>query len=540
MKKYLFRKNKFRFTLLFLAECLKTIGTVGVAVLLSIQIDAISYAISSGDIYSLTNCAVICFLYAAALGLIILVTERLKASYIKQTMLNIRHEVFHGIMSKPIPEYFKKNSAEYITLLNQNLGTLEENYLKNAFSILESCISILAAVLLLLLINPVIAVISIIAMAIPSLIPKFYGKKIGSLQSGIMKNAAAYTSMIKDAFNGYEVLKTYQSEEQIEKKQRSSADSFESSKVQMSNTMAQLYGITNMASISVQFLIMLLSGIFAVNGIITIGNIIAVTQLTGQVISPAFQLSTKITQLKAAKPICEQIKEVVVSEKMEKAPPQLREMEDTLQIDDVSFSYEEVPTIKHINILFERGKKYAIVGKSGSGKSTLLKLLAGYYGNYSGQILVDGNSDIQCDCALIHQNVFLFDDTIRNNITLGGAYTEHEILAAVQAAGLANVIQNLPDGIDTQVEENGSRFSGGEKQRIAIARAILHRKSVFLVDEATSSLDKETAQMVEESLLSMDNVTCITVTHRRDPEIMRKYDEILEMENGSLVKAGVV
>jgi ABC-type multidrug transport system fused ATPase/permease subunit len=229
-----------------------------------------------------------------------------------------------------------------------------------------------------------------------------------------------------------------------------------------------------------------------------------------------------------------------VSEKIEKVPPQLCEMENTLQIDDVSFSYKEVPTIKHINILFERGKKYAIVGKSGSGKSTLLKLLAGYYGNYSGQILVDGNSDIQCDCALIHQNVFLFDDTIHNNITLGGAYTEHEILAAVQAAGLANVIQNLPDGIDTQVEENGSRFSGGEKQRIAIARAILHRKSVFLVDEATSSLDKETAQIVEESLLSMDNVTCITVTHRRDPEIMRKYDEILEMENGSLVKVGVV
>lgn len=534
MKKYFFSKNRCRTVALLFFACLKTIGMVGVAVILSVQIDAISRAISTGNVKSLTGCAVICFIYAIVLGLTIFIAERLKGTWIKQTMLSIRQDVFHGIMDKTIPDYNSKNSAEYIALLNQNLGTFEENYFKNAISILESCVSILVAVVLLLYINPIIAVISIMAMAVPSLIPKLYGKKLGERQGNIMKAGATYTAKIKDAFNGYEVLKTYGAEKEAENIQRGSAENLENSKVGMANTMAQLYGITNMASISVQFLIMLLSGVFAVNGIITIGNIIAVTQLTGQVISPAFQLSTKITQLKATKPISEQIKSVTTCEKKHSKTAPFCEMEKTLSVVNLSFSYADTPALNNVNFLFERGKKYAIIGKSGSGKSTLLKLLAGYYEEYAGKILVDGRADVQCDCALIHQNVFLFDDTIRNNITLYGGYSEKEIFSAIHAAGLDDVIQGLPDGLETRVEENGSRFSGGEKQRIAVARAILHRKNVLLVDEATSSLDVENARTVENNLLGLEKITCITVTHQLDSEMAKKYDAVLEMKNGTL------
>ncbi len=126
--------------------------------------------------------------------------------------------------------------------------------------------------------------------------------------------------------------------------------------------------------------------------------------------------------------------------------------------------------------------------------------------------------------------------TIRNNVTLYGAFSENEIRAAIQSAGLEEVIRKLPDGIETQVEENGARFSGGEKQRIAIARAILHKKTVFLVDEATSALDNKNAKIVEESILAMEDVTCITVTHHLNPESEKRYDEVLKMEDGTLVK----
>lgn len=536
MNKHLFQNNKVILALLFLFDCLKTVGSVGVAILLSVQIDEIYYSISSGDTNGLKRYTLICVLYALAVGMTIVLSKLIEAAYIRRSMISIRHNVFQSIMNQPITKYQSKNSAEYITLLNQNLSTFEEKYLKNIFAVFESCISIIVAILLLVFINPKIAFISIIAMSIPSLIPKLYTKKLSELQSNVMKLSAKYTANIKDFFGGFEVFKTYRSAQYVDQNHTDRAVELEIGKEKMSVVMARLYGITNFASISVQFLIMLLSGIFAVKGIITIGNIIAVTQLTGQVISPAFKLSEIITQIKSTRPIRNQINDSTTRIKSEKKLHQLYKMEKDLVLSNLCFSYNGTPVINNVNYTFERGKKYAIIGTSGSGKSTLLKLIAGYYDNYSGQILIDDQTNMQCDCALVHQNVFLFDDTIRNNITLYENYDEKEIIEAVCLAGLESLIESLPNGLDTKVEENGNRFSGGERQRIALARSLLHKKDVFLVDEATSALDKETANNIENSILSMDNVTCIVVTHHLSPELKPRYDEIIEMKNGALIK----
>ncbi len=217
---------------------------------------------------------------------------------------------------------------------------------------------------------------------------------------------------------------------------------------------------------------------------------------------------------------------------------ELREMKNTLTMQDVSFSYAEELTVEKASMVFQAGKKYAIVGKSGSGKSTLLKLLAGYYSDYVGKISVDGHADSHCDISLISQNVFLFDDTIRNNITLFGNYPQEAVDQVVHMAGLDAVVAELKNGLETKVEENGSRFSGGERQRIAIARALLHHKSVLLLDEATSALDNENALRIEQNVLDLENITCIEVTHRMVPGLLRQYDKILVMENGRIVEQG--
>lgn len=548
MKTYLLFRNKFRFLILILLQTMRTAGTVGVAVLVNMLIDAVQTAVSTESVKPLTDCAVVCGIYAFVLGGIILMSERIKAANVRHIMLNIRRNIVHGVLCKSISDFQHNNSAEYITLLNQNAGVFEENYLKNLISIYDSFVSMVIAVILLVWINPLIAVISIAAMTIPSLIPKFFGKRLGTLQGCIMQNSAVYNAKIKDIFSGFEVVKAYQAETQMEKLHNDSADTLESSKAQMANTMALLYALANTASVAVQFLIMSLAGVFAVKGLITIGSIIAVTQLTGQVISPAFQLSAKISQLKATKPICEQIRESMYTTAVCSYIPVLQEMEQTLTLKDVSFSYEgnaiedacagTIPAVEHVSQQFERGKKYAIIGRSGSGKSTLLKLLAGYYDGYSGGILLDGKGGRQVQAALIHQNLFLFDDTIRNNITLYETYPDAAIEEACHLAGLDDMIRRLADGIDTEVSENGSRFSGGEKQRIAVARAILHRKNVFLLDEATSALDSETTNFIEDSIFSLEDVTCIAVTHKLTPGSLQKYDEILVMDSGKIVERG--
>lgn len=553
MKKYLFYQKKARLSVLVLLQTVRMAGTIGVAVLINMLIDTVQAAIAAGSARPLVKCAALCGIYALILGGIIFASEKWKAAVIKHIMLRLRQGLLHGILEKNVSEYQERNSAEYITLLGQNLGTFEESFLKNLISIYDSVVGIFIAVILLLWINPVIAVISVAAMAVPSLIPKLFGTRLGVLQKESMQNTAGCNARIKDILNGFELIKAYRAEDKLERLHDESAGQMESSKVRMAGTMAFVLALANAASVAVQFLIMSLAGVFAIKGLVTIGSIIAVTQLTGQVISPAFQLSASISRLRAVKPICAQIKENLYRTAGNSRVPVLQEMERSLILRDVSFSYENREAggreaegvqsgsnsaLADVSLQLVRGKKYVIAGRSGSGKSTLLKLLAGYYTGYSGEILLDGRPDRQAQAALIHQDPFLFDDTIRNNITLYESFPDSAVREACRLAGLGGLIDQLPDGIDTAVSENGARFSGGEKQRIAVARAILHKKNLFLLDEATSALDGETTNFVEDSILSLKDVTCVAVTHRLTAGSLKKYDQILVMDRGRIVERG--
>lgn len=538
MKNLISYRNKARLLCLAVLQVFRTAGTIGVALLLNQLIDAVANAILTEETNALLLHAGFCCAYALLLGALILLCEKCKAHTVKHIMLNIRKGVIHGILEKDIPDFQSENNAEYLTLLTQNLATLEENYLKNMVSIYESCLSILFALGMLISIHPVIAAISVAAMAIPSFIPKLFGNTLGKLQSAIMQHSSSYNARIKDILNGFELVKTYQISDHVVDLHTASALAVERCKTHYAEKMGWVIGLASMSSVAVQFLIMTLSGVFAVHGWISIGSIVAVTQLTGQVISPAFQLSAKISQFKAVQPVCKQITDLTQeSVQISRRAVPVHTFQE-LALHDVSFSYGKDPVLQHINVSFQAGKKYAIIGKSGCGKSTLLKLIAGYFAQYEGSMTVDGSRNAVCDSTMISQNVLLFDDTIRNNLTLYSYFSEEEIHAAIHAVGLDNVVAALDEGLETSVEENGKRFSGGEKQRIAMARALLHRKKLMLFDEATASLDNESAKNVEDCILGLDGVTCITVTHRLLRSVLEQYDQILVMEHGKLVASG--
>ncbi len=534
MKKYILENNRVRVAFLIVMQTLYTLGAVGVALLLNFLIDAVSDSIAANDIKPLAECVAVCGGYAVVFGCIVAVADRLKASSIRHIMQNVRNSIASGILNESMAEFSSVNSAEYTALLNQSLDTFEKDYLNNLLSIYGSVVSIVGSALMLIFINPIVALISIAAMTIPSFIPILFNKRLGEDQGRIMESTAAYNAKVNDMLKGFEVISSFGIADVIGRQQQSAASELEESKERLGFAMADLYGITNMASISVQFLIMALSGVFAVKGLISIGSIVAVTQLSGQVISPAFEMSAKLGQLRAVQPICELIKKI--SGKKSGQEKAKKELQSELEMRNVAYSYPnaESMALEDINMKFARGKKYAITGKSGSGKSTLLKLLSGSLEGYSGEILTDGCGDVQCDMSVISQNVFMFDDTVRNNITLYGDFTEESIEDAVQRAGLSDVIARLEDGLDTGVEENGKRFSGGERQRIAIARALLHRKNLLLLDEATSALDNENAILVEKEIFGLKDITCIAVTHRLLPETQGMYDEILVMEDNHL------
>ncbi len=193
--------------------------------------------------------------------------------------------------------------------------------------------------------------------------------------------------------------------------------------------------------------------------------------------------------------------------------------------------------LRNLSFRFRTGKHYAVIGKSGCGKSTLLSLLLGHYPNYSGSIRYDGvelreltREYLGNTVAYVSQDTFLFQDTIQNNITLyHEEYTPQEIEAALEQAGLKELVDSLPEGLSAMVEENGKNFSGGEKQRLSLARALLRKSRVLLLDEFTANLDKETAEKIEEQVMGLKDCLIITVTHRLTPDMLSRYDGILDL-----------
>ena len=218
-------------------------------------------------------------------------------------------------------------------------------------------------------------------------------------------------------------------------------------------------------------------------------------------------------------------------------------LQEGITVKDVSFGYDEKkPILVHMNAEFKKGGKYALTGPSGCGKSTLLKILLGWLPGYQGKVLYDERDvrdytpeQLQQKMSYIEQNVFLFNTTIRENITLGEHFTDEQMEKALRDSALAGDLANMPKGLDTPVGEEGNALSGGQKQRVAIARALIHNRSILLVDEGTSALDQKNADIVEKSLLSNPDLTLILISHHLSDERKAQFDHVYELTPASSI-----
>ena len=519
------------------------LSSMGIALLLSALLDATTAAVAAGDVSPMVHLALASCLYALVLGALSLASDVLRALIVRDAMVNIREGAARGMIAGASCGRVC-DSADQLTVLGQNMDVLENDCITGSLGILESVFKIAIGCIMLVLINPLVALISLAGMALPTLVPQLFGKRLSCQQQQVVEDAKSYNGRVRDTAQGGEVIRSFHVEQHALDKLSGMIGRYQRHKADLNMTMACARSLASVAGIAMQFCIMGMTGVFAIWGYVTIGSIVAVTQLSGSVISPATELSNKISKLKSTYPILDRL------DKPSDTPGAGQEIavcepRRSIELDDVSFSYGDTDpaegrlsnaptTLRNCSKRLDVGKKYAIVGKSGCGKSTLLELLGGSLRPSSGHVLVDGRADCVPNAAWVHQNVFLFDDTLRENIGLGGTFTDEQIGSALRLSGLGEVVAALPDGLDTPVGEGGGRLSGGERQRVAIARALLYGKTTLLVDEATSALDKETAARVEDTLLALDGVTLIAVTHQLDAEHAVRYDEVLEMEDGRL------
>lgn len=454
----------------------------------------------------------------------------------------LRDRVFKGVMKQDPKEYTAQNTADYLSALVNDVKLVEDNYLVPLLLCFQMAVLFLATLGILLYLSPLVTFILLLFLVLLFAVPALMGKKLQERQDAYSAQLSSFTAAAKDFLNGYEVIRGYSALHCIlgrfHKVNKDTADK----KFAADRLMAVNESFSDIFSSLTVIVIVFVAAWQMMQGKVSMGTLLALIQLSGTFVTPVVILMQNIPKIQGIKPVMEHLAELMdisrnEGEDSSRQEYEMQGLQDAIRCTDLTFSYaDDQKVLEHEDFLFEAGKKYAVVGQSGCGKSTLIKLLTGYFRDFQGQIEIDGHSlkemsqeEINRRIAVIHQNVFLFDTDIRDNICLGRQYSDEEIHKALMESGMEDFLAGMEGGIDSKVGENGQLLSGGERQRIAVARALIRRTPVLILDEGTSAIDRETAFEIEKRLLERRELTVITITHHMDERLEGEYDGILRL-----------
>ena len=540
--KQFYKGNIVYFIFALCETLLEAIGALLVSWLLQQLIDLIGGYETRFDLLQLTMITLVLIVGIAVANMI---SYHSKPKFITQGISQYKEYVFGELTKKNISAFSGEYSSTYLSALTNDIQTIEQGYLWNTFSMLESLLTFIGAMVLMIWYSPLLTWIAIGLSLLPLFASILTGNKVAVEEKKVSDRNEAYTSTLRDSLGGFSVIKSFKAEAQmirIFKENVRELAKAQCGKHKM-RILVQMFG--SVAGITAQLGVFIFGAYLALSGKgVTAGTTMIFVQLMNYVLTPISTIPTCIAERKAAKILIEKIANALNANVREESKTEHKELKYRITVKDLSFGYgSEKQVLKNINFTFELGKKYAIIGASGSGKSTLLNLLMASYQNYDGTILYDdtelreiSSSNLYEIESIIHQNVFVFNATIKDNITMFRDFPEEQINEAIRLSGLSALIKEK--GAEYLCGENGSGLSGGEKQRISIARSLLKKSQVLLVDEATAALDAETAYQVSSSILGLKDVTSIVVTHVLDEGLLKQYDSIIALKNGSIVEMG--
>ena len=485
--------------------------------------------------------AVVIFIYAG----LNYISFRLRNKLVRKIMARYKNKVFQSILDRDYREFSKETSGKFISILTENMKKIEQDYLYQFFHISKNFSLMIFSLIAMFIGNWFLTLLVIIVSSIAMLISGFIGKKSAFMQNRAMIVEQTYLAKIKDIIAGFLVIKSFNVKEAIYQDYSYVSENLEEIYFTkgkfdvLSNVISQLSGM-------IVFLVAFGGGMYLVfNGYTSIGSVTAIVQLVHFVVMPVNEVGMGITKFREGQVTLEAFE---VQDVPEFQTGKTKEyFNEVITFSNVDFSYPntEGKIFNHLSLKIQKGEKIAIVGRSGSGKSTLLNLLLRFYEVTSGHILID-NQDLQ-DISIeslynlmtvVQQDVYIFDDTLKVNITLNQSFTEYDIKQAVQQSGLESYVLENELGLQVLCGENGSNLSGGQKQRLSIARALIRKTPILLLDEATSSLDNQVTTEIENSILKIQDLTALVVTHKLNEPILKKYDRILFMKDGRIVEDG--
>ena len=465
--------------------------------------------------------------------------------FIKTAMEQYKNFAFRNLTNKGIHSFTAENTSSYVSALSNDATSIEVNYLSKLFPVAQEMFLFIGALLLMIYYSPFLTLIAFLLSLFPVIASLLIGDRLSIQEKVVSDQNGRLIDTLKDMLLGFSVIKSFKSErEALSLYAKRNAEAEESKcKSKKIQILIEIFG--TIAGIIAQFGVFLVGAYLASTGTtITAGVVLIFLQLMNYVISPISSVPQILASRKASMALLEKMASAINSNVRAEGSVVCSKLDTAIEVKNLSFGYDkENPVLEDIHTRFEAGKSYAIVGGSGSGKSTLLNLLSGGFEGYEGEILFDDNElhSIHSDSlyglvSMVQQNVFIFNNTVSHNITMFHDFPEEMLNKAIHMAGLDTLIQER--GIEYPCGENGSGLSGGERQRISIARCLLRNSSVMLVDEATASLDTETAFSITNSILDLSDLTRIIVTHRLEEALLQRYDQIYVLKDGRLNEYG--
>lgn len=465
--------------------------------------------------------------------------------FLERAMRQYKDFAFKKLIGKSISSFRDESAAGYLSALTNDAASIETNYLAQMLAMITKAVTFIGALLLMCRYSLLMTAIAAGLTVLPLIASLLTGNRLQAVESRVSERNGEFTAALSDCLAGFTVVKNFKAEREIFRLFAQSNKALEHEKF-TGRRIKTLVGMIGAVTGIFAQLGVFIAGVYLSmkGGSMTPGAVVLFVNLMNFIISPIAELPGLLACRKAALGLVDKLAAALERSSSREGSETLNRLEHGIRLENVSFAYEPGKTVLHgINAEFEAGRAYALVGGSGSGKSTLLNLLMAAETNYSGHIFADGIelSDISTESlygtmAAIQQNVFVFNASIKDNVSMFHDFPKTEMDEAIARAHLGALIRER--GEDYLCGENGSGLSGGEKQRISIARSLLKKSSVLLADEVTAALDAQTAHRVSSDILDLQGITRIVVTHTLEESLLRRYDKIFVLRGGRIEEAG--
>jgi subfamily B ATP-binding cassette protein MsbA len=462
---------------------------------------------------------------------------------------DIRNKMYAKIVDLPISYYSEKRKGDVIARITSDVLEIQHSFLSILELIVREPLTIIFTILIMFGISTKLTLFVFIFIPIAGMIISRIGKSLKKKSDRVQREQGEFLSIVEETLGGLRVIKAFNSESRFYKTFTTSTSRF----FHFSN---KLLNRQNLASPTGEFLGILVIGVLLwfggkmvlIDKTLDASSFIAYMGLAYNILTPAKAISKASFGVKKGNSAAERVLEILETENpiVEKKDAVIKTTFDRgIDINNISFKYEDEYVLKKFNLKVPKGQTIALVGQSGSGKSTIANLMTRFYDVNEGEIKIDGvdirdfsKKSLRNLMGLVTQDSILFNDTVKNNIGLGkeGA-TEEEIMEAAKIANAHDFISGLPQGYDTNIGDSGNKLSGGQKQRLSIARAVLKNPPIMILDEATSALDTESERLVQDALEKMmQNRTSIVIAHRLST--IQNADTIVVLQKGEIVEQG--